>query len=189
MNSFENAVQAALAATQQGRLDDAERELHRAAEIEPASPIPYYLLAANLAEVKRNDEAEASFIACLSRAPDFAMARFQLGLLQLTNGRAASARATWERLLQLGEDSYLKHFVQGFEAILSGDRAAAEHAIHAGLALNNDNPTLSKDMHGVLQRMAALGADESTLALSSVVDSVASVPADDHVLIAAYRQS
>lgn len=188
---FQATVQQALAATQRSEFDRADALLHSAMQLDPSSAIPYFLLGANAAQLHRNDEAEAAFMKCLQRAPDFAVARFQLGLLQLTNARAAVALITWEPLLALEETSYFKCFVQGFVQILAGDAPGAESRIREGLALNGDNAALNRDMEGVLQRLAQQ-VETSTETASAEPPSTAPPTANDqlanHFLVGAYRQ-
>jgi len=157
VTEFEELIRGAADATEAGRLDDAESLLVRASQLDPASAVPHFLLGANFAQVKQNDLAEASYIACLARAPELAIARFQLGLLQLTNGRVAAAQATWEPLLASPERGVLECFAAGFVAILRGDKPGAQALIQEGIARNTENPALNKDMLGVLARLESLG--------------------------------
>ena len=46
-------------------------------------------------------------------APDFLIARYQLGFFELTSGEVDNALATWGPLLRLPEDNYLRQFVEG----------------------------------------------------------------------------
>ncbi len=154
MTPFESAMQASIAATEAGDFTQSLHLLDEAIRLQPESPIPYFLLGANCASEGKNDQAEAAFIACLSRAPDFAIARFQLGLLQLVNGRATTAQATWEPLLMLPKNHYLNCFTQGFLAILQGQKDEAKQLIDAGIAANTENLPLNGDMRGLLERLA-----------------------------------
>ncbi len=175
-------------AVQCARADDHERAealLRQAMRLDPESPLPFFLLAANHAELGRTDLAEGAFIASLTRAPAFGLARFQLGLLQLTNGRAAAAVASWEPLLEAKEPSYLKCFVQGFEAILAGRRGDAEQHIRQGIRLNDGQPALNRDMEGVLRRLSASGLGEAPAQTQAAsLDD----PSANHFLVGAYRR-
>jgi tetratricopeptide (TPR) repeat protein len=70
-------------------------------------PRLHFLRGSVLASLKRYDEAMPAMQQAIEIAPDFAIARFQLGLLQLTSGLAAPALTTWGRLALLPEDHYL----------------------------------------------------------------------------------
>lgn len=188
---FEALVQRAVAATQEARLEDAERLLIEAANIEPASAVPHFLLGANFAQTRQNDLAEASYIACLSRAPHLAIARFQLGLLQATNGRTAAARATWEPLLGSSEEGVLECFARGFVAILGGDKVSAQALIARGIGLNSDNPALNRDMRGVLARLEHVGEPSARGPADAAAQPVASPSTDAaaaHFLLSTYGQ-
>jgi len=179
---YPRTLDLALAATRAGHLDEADKLLREASRLQPAEALPHFLLGANAAEAGRNDAAESEYIACLSRAPGMAIARFQLGLLQVTNGRPAAGAATWEPLFLLDEREPLRHFAAGLVAIVRGDADAGRRSIETGIALNTDNPALNKDMQGVLARVAALPRVTD--------DAQTEAPAGaDHVLLSAYRQS
>lgn len=183
---FEELIRSATAATQEGRFDDAEQFLVNASQLDPGSAIPHFLLAANFAQIQQNDLAEASFIACLARAPGLSIARFQLGLLQLTNGRAAAAQATWEPLLASPESGVLECFTRGFVAILRGNKAGAQALIEQGIALNSENPALNKDMLGVLARLEHLGQEPGRGAQEAPAQ--ASAESTTHFLVSSYGQ-
>ena len=51
-------------------------------------------------------------------APDFAIARFQLGFFQLTSGESNEALKTWARLDMLPDDHYLSLFVVGLRHLI-----------------------------------------------------------------------
>ena len=176
---FEQAMHAALQAS---RADDTAatlEHLQRAAALDPASSAPYFVLAAHHAQSRDNDLAEAAYLECLQRAPGLAIARFQLGLLQLTMGRPAVAQVSWGPLLQGTDADALTHFVHGLVAMLAGDANAARERLLKGISLNQDNEPLNVDMRGVLDRLdrampppAARAGERS----------------EDHFLIGAYRQ-
>ncbi len=186
-DEFDLALRQAMEATAGSQIEAANQYLQQAMRLQPGSATPYFLLGANHAQSGLNDQAEAAFIACLSRAPDFSIARFQLGLLQLTNNRAITAHATWEPLLALADDHYLKLFVQGFLAILHADKGAAQDFIRRGIAHNGEIPPLNRDMQGVLGRLDALATESEASPSASPHD----VPAEDrpssnHFLISSY---
>jgi Flp pilus assembly protein TadD len=128
-----------------------------AADQYPRDPRPLLLLAAEFAHGKDLDRAEAAYLGALQRAPDFAIARFQLGLLQLTSGRPAAAQATWAPLDALAADDPLRLFKQGLEALSQDRFAAAREHILQGISRNTANPPLNRDMQKVLDRMTQAG--------------------------------
>jgi Flp pilus assembly protein TadD len=192
-SEFEALIQGALGATRNARLDEAEHLLLKAAGLEPGAAIPHFLMGANFAQAGLNDQAEAAYTSCLSRDPRLEIARFQLGLLQVTSGRPIVAQATWEPLLLLGDSSPLANFAQGFIEILKGDKPAAERFIHRGIALNSKNPSLNEDMRGVLSRLNLAGAAAGTALPADVSalsrDSSKTQEMSEHFLISAYGKS
>lgn len=182
MTTYEQLMRDALAATRRDALDESEALLRQALAIAPGAPMPHYLRATNLAHSGLYELAEASYMACLTRAPDFAIARFQLGLLQVTGGRPVIAHASWEPLLALADDHPLKLFVRGLLALLGEQWAQARTLILGGIDRNHDNEPLNDDMRGVLARMDHAEA-EAALAGAEVGGA-----ADGHFLIGAYRR-
>lgn len=183
-NSYEQIMQDALAATQRDALDESDALLRHALVLNPAAAMPHLLRAANFAHADRHDLAEASYVACLTRAPSLAMARFQLGLLQLTRSRPAVARASWEPLLGLADAHPLKLFVLGLLAMLDEDASGACRFIREGIAMNRDNAPLSADMQALLQRLEHAEAPQAFAGAEA--EGISS--SDTHFLIGAYRR-
>lgn len=162
--------------------------LERAAEAHPADPRPLLLLAAEHMHEGRVDAAEALYIAALQRAPDFAIARFQLGLLQFTSGRPAAAQATWSLLERLDEKDPLRLFKTGLE-LLGQDRFdEARRWLREGIAHNASNPPLNRDMQMVLDRMDQVGLGTPDAAHPGPANGEAAEP-ESHVLVSAYRNA
>jgi tetratricopeptide (TPR) repeat protein len=158
--------------------------LERAATEYPTDPRPLVLLGANLVNAGLVDVAEAAYVIALQRAPDFWLARFQLGLLQLTSGRPAAAMATWAPLEQLGEGDPLCLFKRGMEALTFDRFEDARRWLIAGKAANTTNEPLNRDMQMVIDRLveskllpvgAPTAATETTPAAP---DRVPAAPAD-----------
>jgi tetratricopeptide (TPR) repeat protein len=148
----------------------------------PTDPRLLLLLAAELVHAKELDRAEAAYTAALNLAPDFAIARFQLGLLQFTSARPAVAMATWSLLERLDEKHPLRLFKTGLEALGQDQFAEARKWLEAGIAQNHENPALNRDMRLVLERIAGLGADAAPGAQEPASDS-----GQGHVLISSYK--
>lgn len=180
--SYEQLMQDALAATKRDALDECEASLRQALALAPAAALPYYLRASNLAHAGRYELAEANYMACLTRAPDFAMARFQLGLLHVTGGRPAVAHASWEPLLGLADGHPLKLFVLGLLALVGEQWSQAREFIQDGIARNHDNEPLNGDMRGMLERIAKAEAE------ASAAGGPEAAPANAHFLIGAYHR-
>jgi tetratricopeptide (TPR) repeat protein len=158
--------------------------LTEAADAHPEDPRPLSLLAAELVHAKELDGAEAAYLTALQRAPDYAIARFQLGLLQLTSARPAAATATWGPLDALDETHPLRLFKRGLELLAQDRFEDARHWLLEGIRLNETNAPLNRDMQMVLDRIAQ-GLSGSG---GQPADAPESTPRpEDHVLISAYR--
>jgi Flp pilus assembly protein TadD len=180
--SFDAYIEQGIGASRCDDVDSALEAWQFAAAANPQSALPHFLMGAEYAQSGRLASAEAAFANAVVLAPQFETARFQLGLLQFTSGRAAVAQVTWEPLYRLPEAHPIRCFVQGFSALARDDFESALSSFQAGVAANDQNPPMNEDIVRVvdaIQRLLAAG--------KSSPESVASLE-DAHVLIAAYRQ-
>jgi Flp pilus assembly protein TadD len=136
--------------------------LARAAGDHAMDPRPLVLLAAEQMHLGQVDRAEAAYILALQRAPAFAIARFQLGLLQFTSARPAAATATWAPLEALGEKDPLCLFKRGLEAMGLNRFEEARSLLLAGMAANRSNEPLNRDMQMVIDRLVENGLLQAT---------------------------
>lgn len=171
----------ALGASAGGDVETALRLLRQAAQDHPDDPRACFLLGAELAQAGSMAAAEAAFAAALVLAPGFAMARFQLGLLQFSSGRAALALVTWQPLLEGGERDALCHFVRGFGALAADRFDEALEQFERGIRLNVDNEPLNADIRAVIQRI------RETRATTSDGGQTGTDEAQVQVLISNYR--
>jgi hypothetical protein len=114
-------------------------------------------------------EGHRSLSRAVEIAPDFAIARFQLGLFQLTSGEAGNALGTWGRLDSLPDGHYLRRFVDGLRCLIRDDFRGAIGHLREGIRLNSENPPLNNDMQMVIDRMLPLldgAADQGDGAIS-----------------------
>lgn len=153
----DSCLQRGLAASQADRVDEALALFQEAARLAPGSGLPHFLIGAELAQRGQMDEAEAAYANAVLLAPGLDMARYQLGLLQFTSGRAALALVTWGPLFQLSPQSALQRVVHGFAALAQDDFAGATECFREGMALNQDNPALNRDLQMLLDRIEARG--------------------------------
>lgn len=155
----------------------------------PQSALCHFMLGAELAQAGAIAEAESAMATAVLLAPQFPIARFQLGLLQFTSGRAAPALLTWQPLLELGEHDALFHFVQAFAALAGDQFDEARAAFARGIALNKSNEPLNHDMRQVVQRIESLQRDAQGTEPSPVDDAPADDGAAAHVLLSNYGGS
>ncbi|HUR88504.1 MAG TPA: hypothetical protein VMZ74_05390 [Ramlibacter sp.] len=140
----------------------------------------HFVYGAECAASGRIDEAELAFAKAVVLAPDWHIARYQLGLLQFSSGRAAVALVTWAPLFDLALSNCLAHFVRGFASLAQDDFAQATAHFRTGLALPIDNAALAGDVEKVLARIEHLQGGARPVTVTS--DDAAS----SHVLLSNY---
>jgi tetratricopeptide (TPR) repeat protein len=169
-----------MAASEAGDTDHAITLFRQAVNEDANSPLAPFLLGAELAQLGRIEEALQAYAAAVLIAPDFHIARYQMGLLQFTSGHAALALVTWQPLFSLPEEHALRAFVGGFAALASDLFDEATHKFRIGQALNADNAPLNADIQLVIDRIEALNSSDA--GASAVEDP-------SHVLLSNYRGS
>ena len=85
-------------------------------------------------------------------APDFHIARFQLGFFQLTSGESNSALKTWAPLDALPDDHYLKLFSAGLRNLTRDEFAECVELLYFGIKNNIENLPLNNDMKLIIER-------------------------------------
>lgn len=190
MNSnptFSARLQQAMAASASGDLQTAISLFRTAVQEEPTSPLPSFLLGAELAQAGRIEEAIQAYATATLIAPEVHMARYQLGLLQFTSGQAALSLVTWQPLLALPATDPLSAFVKGFAEMASDRFVEALGHFRSGQALNTENAPLNADIQMVIDRIEALRHSQG--ATPSAAMDQRSEPLSDasHVLLSNYR--
>jgi|CXWL01.1.fsa_nt_gi tetratricopeptide (TPR) repeat protein len=122
----------------------------------PEDPRLHFVYGSTLIAAGRMIEAHRSLTQAVTLAPDFAIARFQLGLFQLTSGEANAALETWGRLDRLPDTHYLRWFVDGLRCLIRDDFIGTIESLRKGIALNSENPPLNNDMQMVIDRCLPL---------------------------------
>lgn len=166
--------------TLQGLGTEGERQLLKdAAARHPDDARPLLLIAAQFAQEGRFDDAEAAYITALHRQPDFAIARFQLGLLQFSANRPVTACATWAPLDALAPSAALRLFKTGMVHLAIDEFTIASSLLQRGIAENRDNAVLNQVMQRLVNDISRLQGSQETQAIT---------PADaEHYLFTAYR--
>jgi tetratricopeptide (TPR) repeat protein len=124
----------------------------------PDDPRLHFLRGSVLASIGRPIEALPALRRAVELAPDFTIARFQLGFFQLTSGEAANALSTWGPLAMLPEQNYLRMFVAGLTHLIRDEFSEAIAQLRAGIAANDENPPLNRDMQLIVDQTGALAA-------------------------------
>lgn len=143
------------------RADD-ERGLSRLDELIGDYPLDaqlQFLRGSVLAGVKRYDEAREAMARAVEIAPLYTVARFQLGLLELSSGDGPAADATLEPLEQLGGANALAIFARGLRLLMRDEMEPALLALREGISRNTENPAINRDMGLIVADLEAkLGA-------------------------------
>jgi tetratricopeptide (TPR) repeat protein len=108
-------------------------------------------------------EAHRALSRAVALAPDFDIARFQLGFFQLTSGEAENALETWGRLDRLPDGHYLRKFVEGLRCLIRDEFANTIETLQQGIALNQENPPLNRDMQLIVDQCRPLLAGARTV--------------------------
>jgi tetratricopeptide (TPR) repeat protein len=125
----------------------------QASQAFPGWGLPHFLRGSEYASLGEWEKAEAELANAVLLAPDLHLARYQLGLLQFSSGRAAAALVTWQPLAAAGADASLSEFVRGFAALAQDAFAAARVHFEAGLADPQVNAAVAGDIRKILQKM------------------------------------
>jgi len=125
----------------------------------PDDPRLHFMKGSTLAGKQRAIEAHQSLQRAVELAPDFALARYQLGFFELTSGEAERALATWGPLLMFPQDNYLRRFVEGLTHLIRDEFEQAIAEFEAGMALNRDNAPMNHDIGLLVAECRKLQSD------------------------------
>lgn len=176
--------------------DEAIAALRDAAATRVRDPRPAFLIAAEYAGRGDADRAEAYYLIALDRAPDLAIARFQLGLLQMTTGRPATASVTWSPLDDLAEDAPLRLFKDGLAFLAEGELAKATELLIRGISNNVENGPLNRDMQHIVSAIESAQGGKITMPGSAALHpqpkpgnrGAAQGSGVEHFLLSSYRR-
>ena len=119
----------------------------------PADPRLHFLHGSVLAGDRRYPEARAAIGCAVELAPDYAIARFQLGFLEFTSGEPDLANRTWEPLATLPTDHALRRFADGLMRLPADDIEGAVALLRQGIEANDENPALNRDMQMLIDEL------------------------------------
>lgn len=122
----------------------------------PLDPRLHFLKGSILAGVQQYDEARRSIAHAVEITPDYKLARFQLGFLDLTCGRPLDAIGVWAPLEHLPEDEPLRLFAEGLASMTGDHFSDARRLLATGIKLNTENIPLNGDMQLILDEIANL---------------------------------
>jgi hypothetical protein len=139
----------------------------------PLDPRVHFLHGSVLAGARQYGPARAAMARAVEFAPDFAIARFQLGFLDFTSGDPVTASATWAPLLEQQPGDPLRLFVEGLQRLAVDDFAGAASFLRRGIAANTANLVLNRDMTLLLDAMPSAqspstGEEDEPLSLTQL---------------------
>lgn len=175
---FDGLIRDGLAASSEQQPAAAIDLFARASELQPGSGLPHFLIGSEHAATGNQEAAESAFANAVLLAPGFALARYQLGLLQFSAGRPALALVTWQPLSALDPQASLGCFVRAFAALAQDGLQEALALFESGLACDDLNIAVASDVRLVTAGLRAL--------LSSTGDGAPRT--EGHVLLAAYAR-
>lgn len=130
--------------------------LRRAVLDDPRNGEKRYLLGAELAQQRDYENAVLEMSAAIALNPFLHVARLQLGLLHLTMAQPHHTRVVLAPLEELDDQSALKHFKRGLEALIVDDFPACVQSLERGIELNRENTALNRDMRLIIERVRSL---------------------------------
>lgn len=130
----------------------------------------HFMRGSLLAEGGRAIEAHRAMSRAIELDPGYALARYQLGLFELSSGEPARALSTWGPLLAVGSDSYLRKFVEGMASLIRDEFTDAIDLFEQGIALNLENEPMNRDIRLLIEqcrKFQGSGAQESQCEISA----------------------
>jgi serine/threonine protein kinase/Flp pilus assembly protein TadD len=119
-------VAAGLAAMLAAKNGDAEKEFHKAADLDPRSAKPHRWLGLLFNAMEQNKQAEDEQIRALALDPGDWRARMNLGLLYYKTARYPEAATAWEQVKKLTPDNfYVLNNLAGVYMMMDRDEDAA----------------------------------------------------------------
>lgn len=119
----------------------------------PGDPRLQFLHGSLLAGRSLFAEAHVAMARAVEIAPDYAIARFQLGLLELSSGDAVAADATFAPLAEHPSDDALVLFARGLRHLARDETAAAVALLREGIEVNHAHPLVSRDMGLIIAKI------------------------------------
>jgi tetratricopeptide (TPR) repeat protein len=134
---------------------NAEHRVSRLIESYPGDGRLHFLHGSMLATARRYEDARMAMQTAVGLSPYLWIARFQLGLLELTSGLPADALRTLAPLGDLASENPLRAFAEGLAALIKDDFEAGLGKLREGIGLNTENPALNSDMQMLIDRTEA----------------------------------
>jgi tetratricopeptide (TPR) repeat protein len=184
---FDELFQLALRAMQSDDDEKAISLLKRALDLKPNNAKARYLLGAMHAQIGLYDRAVDDLAQAVAMDPSLDAAHFQLGLLHLTSGRVAEAEAVWKALDKLPADHYMLLFKLGMVALARDEFARCVELLEKGIAANQQNASLNRDMQRVIDKAKPLVEQNNVVPLHAAADTNKEKTTGRKVILSAYQ--
>jgi tetratricopeptide (TPR) repeat protein len=129
------------------------RDLEAMLQEYPQDARLHFLKGSLLAGEQDYSDARVSMRHAVDLAPNFHVARFQLGFLLLTSGESLAAQEAWGPLHALPDDNYLHLFVRGLSHLIRDEFGETIKLLQTGIARNTENPAMNRDMELILEKI------------------------------------
>lgn len=120
----------------------------------PDDPRLHFFKGSLLAAQAKPADGRIAMKRAVELAPGYDIARFQLGLLELSSGDAEAADATLQPLTDAPEESALGLFALGLRHLARDNFDQAEALLKRGIEINVEHPLVSRDMGLMLAGIA-----------------------------------
>ena len=131
-------------------------EVDRLVQRFPDDPRLQFMRGSILAGRQQPLEAHSALTRAVQLAPEFHIARYQLGFFELTSGEVDRALSTWGPLQRLPADFYLRKFVDGLIHLVRDEFRDALALLREGIALNRENEPVNNDIRLLIQECEKL---------------------------------
>jgi tetratricopeptide (TPR) repeat protein len=138
----------------------------------PNEPRLHLLKGSLLAGGQDYASARTAMRRAVDLAPDYAIARFQLGFLLLTSGEPHAAQEAWGPLHALPESNYLNIFVRGLCHLIRDEFDDTVRLLQEGIDRNTENAPMNADMQLIIDEVRRKQAAGGTGAAVSAVDQL-----------------
>jgi tetratricopeptide (TPR) repeat protein len=153
-------------ALQASQTNDTQKSIgiiKNAIEQSPQDARMWYMLGTLYTDIGIYDKATANMEKALEIDPEYAIARFHLGLLLLTSGKQQNAETIWLPLESLGSSHYLALFKAGLLKIAHDQIEQGIELIKKGIDKNHVVESLNEDMETVIEHASLSLHGENSL--------------------------
>lgn len=136
----------------------------------PHDPRLHFMRGSLLASRQDYSGARAAMRTAVDLAPDYAIARFQLGFLLLTSGESHAAQEAWGPLHALPAGNALRVFARGLSHLIHDEFDDAIRLLEEGISLNQENAPLNRDMQMIIDEVRNRKTAQPSSPATSTVD-------------------